>query len=220
MRFAESTSFRSTFAMRTLIVLAAALLSAPASGLRAQDEPADTAAVETARADTAAADPIIDFAYDLADPGAAMSALLLGLYDHARTEPEEWGGGADALGARIASRAGGHVIGTSVRHGVAYWLGRSTKFEDCGCERTEDRVAHVFVETFTDRDRSGRRVFSEPFIAGTYAGALAPALWHPDVTLEDGLRAGTLSIAFTLAGRIFFELLEPLVQTQAGAQTR
>lgn len=220
--------------MRIIVALAAALLLAWAPPLRAQEEPVNTAAVEanmdtvpvvvspedTLPAGPAEEDPIIAFAYDLADPGAAVSALLLGLYDHARTEPEEWGGGADALSARIASRAGGHVIGTSVRHGVAYWLGRSTKFEDCGCERTEDRVAHVFVETFTDRDRGGRRVFSEPFIAGTYAGALAPALWHPDVTLEDGVRSGTLSIVFTLAGRIFFELLEPLVQAQTGTQTR
>ena len=194
---------------RTALAAAVALLAASVSPARAQQAPADTA-----RADTATVDPVVAFAYDLADPVVLGSAVALGLYDHARTDPEQWGGGADALAARIASRAGGHVVGTSVRHGLAYALGRSTKYESCECESAEDRVVHVFVETFTDRDRSGRRVFSEPYVAGTYAGALAPVLWHPDTDLEDGLRSGTLSIVFTLAGRILFALLEPLAEGQ------
>ena len=130
--------------------------------------------------------------FELADPLALANALALGLYDHARTEPYEWGGGMDALTQRIASRAGGHVIGTSVRHGLAAVLGRSTNIEPCrGCASTEDRVAHAIVETFTDRDlATGRRVISEPYLAGTFAGAIAPTLWHPDGNLGDGLKAG------------------------------
>ena len=134
------------------------------------------------------------------------------MWDHLRNQPEEWGTGAGALWQRMASRAGGHVIGTSVRHGLAAALGRSTRSEPCGgCASAEDRVRHVLAETFTDRDAAGRRVFSEPFIAGTYAGALAPVLWHPDVRLVDGLAAGTVSIAFTVIGRVAWALLEPVM---------
>jgi hypothetical protein len=192
--------------IRGFLPLAAVLLAAWAPSLRAQ-----TAASDTLPADSAAApDPVETFIYDLADPVSLATAAAMGLYDHARTEPYEWGGGADALTQRIASRAGGHVIGTSVRHGLAAALGRSVANEPCGCPDPEDRVAHAFVETFTDRDlATGRRVFSEPFIAGAYAGALAPALWHPDVDLVDGFRSGTLSIVFTLAGRAIFALLDP-----------
>lgn len=163
------------------------------------------------RADSAALrDPVEVFIHDLADPVTLATAGALGLYDHARTEPYEWGGGFDALTQRIASRAGGHVIGTSVRHGVAAALNRSLAIERCGCADAEDRVAHAFIETFTDRDlTTGRRVFSEPFIAGTYAGALAPTFWHPDVDLVDGIKSGTLSILFTLAGRSLVALLDP-----------
>ncbi|MBW3569665.1 MAG: hypothetical protein KY467_01045 [Gemmatimonadetes bacterium] len=194
---------------RGWIALAAMLLLAP--GLRAQTADADTAAAGPALADTAAADPVRGFVHELADPLALSNALVLGLYDHVRTRPYEWGGGLDALTQRIASRAGGHVIGTSVRHGLAAALGRSTEFEPCrGCASAEDRVAHALVETFTDRDAAGRRVISEPYLAGTYAGALAPALWHPDSTLADGLKAGTWSLLFTAAGRVLFALVEPL----------
>lgn len=187
------------------IALAAALLAAPA--LHAQD--ADTAAPDTAPAPN----PVRNFMYDLADPLALANAGVLGLWDHVRTDPDEWGGGLDALTQRIASRAGGHVIGTSVRHGLAAALGRSTEFERCrGCTTADERINHVLVETFTDRDESGHRVWSEPFFAGAYAGAIAPTLWHPDSDLGDGFRSGTVSILFTLAARIAFALLEPLVQ--------
>lgn len=184
---------------------AALLLAAPSVGAQA----ADTVPARPPAADSAAPDPYRAFVVDLADPAVAASALALGLYDHVRTHPEEWGGGTDALTARILSRAGGHLIGTSVRHGVAAALGRSTAYEPCACEGTEARVYHAFVETFTDRDRTGRRVLSEPFLAGTYAAALAPVLWHPDAELMDALQSGTLSILFTLTGRVIFALVEP-----------
>jgi hypothetical protein len=185
----------------------AALLLACAAPLGAQTAAPDTLPADSARR----ADPVEGFIYDLVEPITLTSSLALGVYDHLRVEPYEWGGGLDALTQRIASRAGGHVIGTSVRHGVAAALNRSVAYEACGCpEDPEARVAQAFVETFTDRDLStGRRVFSESFIAGTYAGAMAPSLWHPDVDLVDGFKSGTLSIVFTLAGRVIFALLDP-----------
>ena len=144
--------------MKIRAIALAAMLLLPAA-LRAQT--ADSASFA---ADSAAADPVRNFMYDLADPLALANALALGLYDHARTEPYEWGGGLDALTQRIASRAGGHVIGTSVRHGLAAILDRSTEFEPCtGCTSTEDRINHAILETFTDRYlATGRRVLSEP----------------------------------------------------------
>lgn len=190
---------------RRWILLLSALLSA-APALSAQSAPPGSISPDSIRA----GDPVEAFVKELVDPVTLGTAAAMGLYDHIRTEPYEWGGGLDALTQRIASRAGGHVIGTSVRHGVAAALNRSVENEPCGCPNAEDRVAHAFVETFTDRDlATGRRVFSEPFIAGTYAGALAPTFWHPDVDLVDGLKSGTLSIVFTLAGRALFALLDP-----------
>lgn len=199
--------------IRGWIALAAMLLL-PAA-LRAQ-APADSTVADTMVADSLASDPVRNFMYDLADPLALANALVLGLYDHARTEPDEWGGGLDAMTQRIASRAGGHVIGTSVRHGLAAALGRSTAIEPCrGCTSTEDRVTHAIVETFTDRDlATGRRVISEPYLAGTFAGAIAPTLWHPDGNLGDGLNAGAWSVLFTTAGRVLFAVLEGMVPSE------
>jgi hypothetical protein len=35
-----------------------------------------------------------------------------------------------------------------------------------------------------------------------------PTLWHPDVDLADGFKSGTLSIVFTLAGRVLVALID------------
>ena len=203
--------------IRGWIALAAMLLL-PAA-LRAQT-PADSLSTDSVVVDAPPPDPVRNFMYDLADPLALANALALGLYDHARTDPYEWGGGMDALTQRIASRAGGHVIGTSVRHGLAAALGRSTDIEPCtGCTSTEDRVTHAIVDTFTDRDESGRRVISEPYLAGTFAGAIAPTLWLPDGNLGDGVKAGVWSILFTTVGRVLFAVLEPLVPAEGAEGT-
>jgi hypothetical protein len=189
---------------------AAALLAAAwAAALPAQELPLPPPEPPEppAAADTAGAGQVRDFVRDLADPLSLGSAAVMGLYDHLRTHPDEWGGGFDAFTQRIASRGGGHVIGTSVRHGLAAALGRSTAYEPCDCTGADRRVAHVFVETFTDRDRSGRRVVSEPYLAGTLAGSLAPVLWHPDVSLRDGLVGSGISVLFTLASRIALDLV-------------
>ncbi len=65
--------------IRGWVALAATVLLPTA--LRAQTAAPDT----TVPADSIAADPVRNFVYELADPLALANALVLGLYDHART---------------------------------------------------------------------------------------------------------------------------------------
>jgi hypothetical protein len=191
------------------LALAAGLLLAPAPA-RAQTVPADSAPVDSVRADSAAPDRARAYVHDLADPIVGAQAVALGLWDHVRTQPEEWGGGADALGKRVLSRAGGHVVNQSVRHGLAAALDRTTTYRPCGCVDAEHRIAHALFETFTDYDSGGRARLSTPFLAGAYAGALAPLAWHPDADAAEALQSGTLSLLFAVAGNIVRELMEPV----------
>jgi hypothetical protein len=194
--------------MRQLLVLLAVLAAAP---LAAQSVPADTAGADSARA-RADSVWVIDeervdaYLGDLVSVEGAVWTVALGLWDHVRTEPDEWGGGADALGARILSRAGGHLVQESVRHGLAAALGRTTEYRPCGCEGPERRIAYAITETFTDYDARGRRRLSTPFLAGTYAGALAPVLWHPDADAVRALQSGTLSLVWAIANNIVNEV--------------
>lgn len=189
------------YAARAALVAAPLLAWHPAA--HGQDADATRTAVDSAFA----GDPVRDFVHELTDPVTLGVAAGLGVWDHLWTRPSAWGGGADALLQRMASRAGGHVVGTSVRHGLAAGLGRSTRWAPCGCDTAAERVEHVFLETFTDLDRSGRRVFSEPYLVGTLAGALAPVAWHPDVSLRDGVASAGLTVFFHLASRAALELI-------------
>ena len=197
--------------MRRLLLAASLLLGAP---LSAQGVPADTLAPDSVRA-RADSVWVVDeervdaYLGDLASVEGVAWFTVLGLWDHVRTEPDEWGGGADALGARILSRSGGHVVRTSVRHGLAAALGRTTEYRPCGCEGPERRIAYAITETFTDYDVQGRRRLSTPFLAGTYAGALAPVLWHPDADAAEALQSGTLSLLWAVANNIVNELWSP-----------
>jgi hypothetical protein len=188
---------------RRAVLAVAVLLAAGASRAPAQEPSLPAVPGDT----LPASDPVRDFVTELADPVSLGVAGVLGLHDHVRTHPRAWGGGADALLQRVVSRAGGHVVGVSVRHGVASALGRSTRWEPCGCAPLGERVEHVFLETFTDLDRGGRRVLSEPYLAGTLAASLAPAAWHPEVSLRDGIASAGVSVILTLASRIVLELV-------------
>lgn len=149
------------------------------------------------------------YVQDLVDPRVGVTALALGLYDHVRTVPDEWGGGADALTKRVLARAGGHVVSQSVRHGLAAALGRTTRYQVCGCASTDERIVHAIYETLSDRDVQGRRRLSTPTLAGAYAGALAPVIWHPDADAAEALQSGTLSLLFSVIGNVVRELTEP-----------
>lgn len=164
---------------------------------------------DTLVADSVAPTRLDNYVRDLADPIVAAQAVALGVWDQARNEPQEWGGGVDALGQRSLSRAGGHIVGQSVRHGLAAALGRSTDYRPCGCADVEHRIAYAIVETFVDYDAQGRRRLSTPFLAGTYAGAVAPLAWHPDADLAESLQSATLSLVFSVAGNVIRETLSP-----------
>ena len=197
--------------MRRLLVAAALLLAAP---LQAQVIPADTVAPDSARAQADSVwvvdeERVDAYLGDLVSVEGVAWITALGLWDHVRTEPNEWGGGADALAARILSRSGGHVVRTSVHHGLAAALGRTTEYRPCGCDGPERRIAYAIAETFTDYDVQGRRRLSTPFLAGTYAGALAPVLWHPDADAAEALQSGTISLVWAIANNIVNELWAP-----------
>jgi hypothetical protein len=194
--------------MRRLFLAAALLLAGP---LQAQAVPADTLAPDSVRAPVDSVwvvdeERVDAYLGDLVSVESVVWITTLGLLDHVRTEPDEWGGGADALAARILSRSGGHVVRASVRHGLAAALGRTTEYRRCGCDGPERRIAYAITETFTDYDEQGRRRLSTPFLAGTYAGALAPVLWHPDADAAEALQSGTISLVWAIANSIVNEL--------------
>lgn len=186
---------------------------AAASPAAAQEETGATVAVDTTEFTPEARARA--YVRDVTDPGAWLGVAAAGVWDHIRDDPDSWGGDADGLARRMASRGGQHIVSASTRHGVAAALDRSTEYRRCECTDPGGRIANAFLETYTDRDRQGRRAVSIPRIAGAYAGALAPLAWRPDTDVGDAVRDGTLSLAFSIVGSLLTEFFGGAPQPQA-----
>jgi hypothetical protein len=116
-----------------------------------------------------------------------------------RNSPEEWGPHWEGFGKRVASNLGKGIIKNSIQFGLdeAFTL-------DSHYYRSKDRsfgakVSNAFVSVVTARDRNGGRTLGFPRIVGTYSSSvIAAETWYPSrYTWKDGLKNGTISLAFT-----------------------
>ena len=110
-----------------------------------------------------------------------------------RDNPEEWEQGMKGYGKRFASSFGRNAIQQSVTYGLDEALDLDSGFQRSRKEGIFPRVKHAFVETFTSRTKTGKRVLSAPRLAGVYTGAIvATETWYPDrYSYKDGMRMGT-----------------------------
>ena len=205
-------------------VAALAALASLAGGAPAQQPaPPDSAAAAASAGRHARAHPATDstsspkrlrrqfgfdgYAHDILGPGAWLGTGLSTGMQQAQNSPSQWGGGASGFSKRAASNFGSLVAGETVRHGLAAAMGRSTDYQRCGCTSFGGRIRNGFAETFTDRDREGRRAFSIPRVAGIAAGAAAPLLWWPGESVRGAGTAAIVSLGLTLGGDVLDEFV-------------
>jgi len=147
------------------------------------------------------------YTHDILGPGAWVGMVLGSGVQQARNTPSAWGGGAGGFGKRMASNFGSLVAQETVRHGLAAAMGRSTDYVRCNCRSFGGRIRNGFVETFTDRDREGRRAFSVPRVAGAVAGAVAPLLWWPGGSARGAATGAVASLGVALGGDVLDEFV-------------
>jgi hypothetical protein len=147
------------------------------------------------------------YVHDLIGPGAILGVAGATALDQVRDDPAEWGRNAQGLGHRAATNAASNVVAVSVRHGLAAALGRSTRYQPCGCSGFGPRIGHALVETFTDRDRAGARMVSIPRLGGAVAGALSQRIWRPSETSGDTAFRIAGSLLFSVASNVASELM-------------
>ena len=139
---------------------------------------------------------------DLAGPGAIIGVVGGGLVDQLRHKNDGVGG----LAGRIGSNATQAVVQTSVRHGFAALMHRSTDYQPCECQGFGPRVGHALLETFTDRRADGSRALSVPRLAGAYAGGFSRLAWEHDRNAGDVMLGTTMSLGFSALFNIAREL--------------
>ena len=139
---------------------------------------------------------------DLAGPGAFVGVLGAGVLDQLRHGNDGIGGLAGGIGAHAAQS----VVQTSVRHGLAALMHRSTDYPRCQCSGFGRKVGHALRETFTDRGADGSRALSVPRLAGAYAGGVTRLAWERDQSPGAVVAGTTLSLGFSALFNIAREL--------------
>jgi hypothetical protein len=148
-----------------------------------------------------------NYLHDLAGPQAFIRVVGGGLIAHLRDQPGARNDGADDLTWRIASKAGQAAVQTSVRHGLAALMNRSTDYQPCECRGFGPLVEHALLETFTDRGADGTRAFSVPRVAGAYAGGFSQLAWERDRSVGDVALSTTLNFGLTAVFNVARELI-------------
>lgn len=133
------------------------------------------------------------YIHTLIGPTALLGVGVATAYDELSDEPPEWDG-SSGFWKRAASNAGRFVVQTSLHHGVAAVMDRSTWYYDCTCRGTGARIGHAFAEAITDHDISGHTHFSVARVAGAYGGAAAQSLWQPNMSGGEVLFSGTMAL--------------------------
>jgi hypothetical protein len=185
--------------------MAATALTAVAGGVSAQT-PSAPGAVIGRQPQSIRINPenvrLNSYLHDLAGPGAFVGVIGGGVLDQLRNKNDGVGG----LAGRIGSNATRAVVQTSVHHGLAALMHRSTDYQPCDCHGFGRRVGHALLESFTDRRADGSRVFSVPRIAGAYAGGFSRLAWERDRGAGDVAFGTTMSLGFSALFNIAREL--------------
>ena len=204
---------------RTACLLAALHLVPGLSPVEAQQGPppaADRPASGTARTEpgTSADERWRAYAEDAVfSPGPYFATVMPALAEHARDEPEEYGGGWGGFGDRLGRRAAHYQLRTALYHSASAALGTETGYRRCGCTGGATRLGYALSRTFVTRTGSGAMVPNLAYLGSAYGAAvIAAEAWSPDGyrAAPDGVRAGTIQIGVHSAFNVLREFAPEL----------
>lgn len=140
----------------------------------------------------------------------ALARTVVGAgYGTWRNSPEEWGDKWEGFGRRVASGLGKNAIKQTTIYALDESFKLDSRFYRSQKKDFGSRLTNALISPVTARDRSGKRVFGFPRVAGTYtANIIAYETWYPNgYNFKDGLKSGTISLGFNAAFNVFKEFV-------------
>jgi hypothetical protein len=127
--------------------------------------------------------------------GPVASALI---YDQARGQPPEWGGGFEGYGRRLASRLGTGAIQGSIQAPVAALMKYDVRYIGSGESGFKKRLGHAVAYSFLTYNQKGRPRVNFPNIGAYYAASAISTSWQPgnQKVASYALRDGSVTLAF------------------------
>ncbi len=108
--------------------------------------------------------------------GPFASALL---YDQARGEPPEWGGGFEGYGRRVASRVGISIIQGSIQAPVAALMKYDVRYISSDQKVFGKRLKHAVAYSFLTYNNGGRPRVNVPNLGAYFAASAISTAWQP-----------------------------------------
>ncbi|MGH7783056.1 MAG: hypothetical protein ACREO5_04350, partial [Candidatus Binatia bacterium] len=123
--------------------------------------------------------------------------------------PKEWGDRWEGFGRRFASSVGKDIVENTVIYGLDESFKIDSSFYRSKNRSVGSRIKNALISPVTARNRSGKRVFGFPRIAGTYtASIVASETWFPArYGWKDGLKSGTYTLGFDVAFNLVKEFV-------------
>lgn len=200
------------------VLLATAVLMAPAAGIcqslsNAGGAPEETASTAATRLDQTYVQPTqrtkaINYLFDTFGPYPIVGAGVVAGINQFGNSPPEWGQGAGGFGRRIGSDFAIAAVGTTTRYGLSEAFKQDAMYYRCDCRGIFPRINHAVLSTLTARrGADGHRVFSLPALVAPYAGSFtAVYAWYPDrFGAKDAFRMGNYSLLAYVAGNVSLE---------------
>jgi hypothetical protein len=134
-------------------------------------------------------------------PSALLLPFGMALVSHIRSDPREWGEGAQGYGRRLGSHLARFTIKGTIKSGLAAALQYDTRYHRHEGQKGWQRAGYALRRTFFTCDRSGRTVLDIPGLASIYGAPMLATYWHPQRygPLAQGLHGGNFGIPAQIA---------------------
>lgn len=128
--------------------------------------------------------------------GPVLTALLL---DQTTGTPEQWGGGMEGYGRRLASRLGQSVVQGTVQAPVAGLLHEDVRYIASARRGFSHRMLHALIFSFLTYSSNGSPTPNFANFVGYYASAAIATAWLPGEHYRTGYVFSTASEQMVLA---------------------
>jgi len=116
----------------------------------------------------------------LTTPGIYLKSGFLGVLDQSKGDPEEWSGGMEGYGRRVASSYGQSFIQNSLSTTGNALLQYEPRYDRCRCSGVWHRTRHAFMRNFLTYNKSEEELRPQFALYGAaFASGMISSTWKP-----------------------------------------
>ena len=113
-------------------------------------------------------------------PGIYLKSGFIGLIEQANRTPQEWGGGVEGYGRRVASNYGQYLIQNSFSAGGNALLQYEPRYDRCQCAGLWPRTRHALLRNLLTYNQTEQEVRPQFALYGAaFASGMIASTWKP-----------------------------------------